>query len=235
MEPFFFHPDLSSPTLVLDPEEAHHALKVKRKKVGDLLWLTNGDGHLAKAIVEQISREHCGVRILDLQRIPRASWEIHLGIAPPKHPNRLEWLVEKLTEIGVGQITFLKTHYTEKLGLKWERLEKIAQSALKQSRQVWQPVLKPMREMADFVEEMRSFEGQKCIAYAAAQNSPLAQILQKQQSVCILVGPEGDFHPSEIALAEGQGFLGVRLAEPILRTETAGLVACQTVQIINQI
>ncbi|NJL11612.1 MAG: 16S rRNA (uracil(1498)-N(3))-methyltransferase [Microscillaceae bacterium] len=235
MEPFFFHPDLSSPTLVLDPEEAHHALKVKRKKVGDLLWLTDGAGHLAKAIIAHISKERCEVRILDLQAASRPVWGIHLAIAPPKHPNRLEWLVEKLTEIGVGQITFLKTHYTEKLGLKWERLEKIAQSALKQSRQVWQPALKPMAEIAAFLEEMGSFNGQKCIAYAAAQNSPLAQILQKQQSVCILVGPEGDFHPQEIAMAQAQGFLGVRLAESILRTETAGLVACQTVQIINQI
>lgn len=229
----FYTPDIRTIT-ELPEEEAGHCLRVLRLSQGDELMLTDGKGFFYKAEITAASGKRCMVAIRDI--LPeKKSWNCHLHIAmaPTKNMDRNEWFAEKATEIGFDELTFLNCRFSERKVIKRERIEKILVSAMKQSLKATVPAL---NEMTDFEKFVRlGFKGQKFIAHCyESEKQPLHQLLRKGEDALVLVGPEGDFSPGEVELALAHGFAPVSLGKSRLRTETAALVACHTLNLANQ-
>jgi 16S rRNA (uracil1498-N3)-methyltransferase len=158
----------------------------------------------------------------------------HIAIAPTKNIERLEWFLEKATEIGIKEITPVLCEHSERKIINMERLEKIIVSAMKQSLKTYIPVLNPLTRFTDFVS--KPFNGQKFIAHCTEGiRSELIHSYVKQSESLILIGPEGDFSPKEIEFAKSNGFIEISLGKSRLRTETAGIVACHTINLLNNI
>ncbi|WP_085536228.1 16S rRNA (uracil(1498)-N(3))-methyltransferase [Massilibacteroides vaginae] len=229
----FYTPDIhSNPELPED--EARHCIRVLRLGEGEEINLTDGKGSFYKAIIEQANPKHCLISIKETIQQP-ALWpfQLHIAVAPTKNIDRMEWFAEKATEIGIDAITCLNCRYSERKELKKERVEKILISAMKQSLKATLPKLTGMTDFKAFIKQ--PFEGKKFIAHCEEGEKPLLkQVCQPGDNVLILIGPEGDFSPEEIKLANEAGFTAISLGESRLRTETAALVACQTVHFINQ-
>lgn len=229
----FFQEDMSYERFGLNPEESKHLTKVLRKSVGDIVYFTNGMGEFFTCQIEEISPRKTQLRVLGKQSVPKDDYYIHLAIAPTKNQDRLEWMVEKVTEIGCHEITFLNTEHTEKAYLKLDRLEKKIISACKQSLKTWKPKLNAPVEYSIFLTSLQIQECQKFIAYVDQDNSGLVHQAKKASSYIVLIGPEGDFSSNEIQQAYSNGFLSCSLGKSRLRTETAGMVAVHTLNLIN--
>lgn len=229
----FFQEDMSLERFGLNPEESKHLTKVLRKSVGDIVYFTNGMGEFFTCQIEEISPKKTQLKVLEKQSVNKDDYYIHLAIAPTKNQDRLEWMVEKVTEIGCHEITFLNTEHTEKAYLKLDRLEKKIISACKQSLKSWKPKLNAPVDYLDFITSVQIQECQKFIAYVDKDNSGLAGQAKKASSYLILIGPEGDFSSNEIQSAFSNGFLSCSLGKSRLRTETAGMVAVHTLNLIN--
>ncbi|HEX8348919.1 MAG TPA: 16S rRNA (uracil(1498)-N(3))-methyltransferase [Hymenobacter sp.] len=227
----FYAPDLTTPTYTLPEEESKHAVRVLRLREGDSVELINGRGGVYQAEVTQAEAKRCQLRITGEQQLARRPYVVHVAVAPTKNLDRMEWLVEKATEIGVDRLSFLRCARSERRELKLERLEKIAVSALKQSGQAWLPQLDEFQDFSTFlstVEPRSTF-----IAHLADdERTELAQVAAGA-TCCILIGPEGDFTPEEIAAARQRGIRPVALGSTRLRTETAALAAVHTVHVAN--
>lgn len=218
----FYQPDLTVPHLT--PEESHHALHVLRLRVGDKFELTDGLGTMASAELTSEDKRKAGFRIIASHKIPRRSFSIHLAIAPTKNIDRMEWLVEKIVEIGVEKITFVKCAKSERPRVSMDRLNKLVTSAMKQSRQAWLPQLTGMISFQDLLES--ATESQRFIAHVDSGNPDHLLTLARSGGECVvLIGPEGDFSPEELTMALAAGFRKVSLGTNRLRTETAGLVS----------
>lgn len=229
----FYAPDIES-TLVLPEEESGHCVRVLRLAVGDEILITDGKGHFFQATIAEAHAKHCRVEIVS-SWTPEKPWKgyIHIAVAPTKNMDRMEWFAEKATEIGIDEITCLNCRFSERKEVKPARLEKILVSAMKQSQKASLPLLNGMTDFKEFVK--RPFDGQKFIAHCEKGEKPLIKsIYHPGGNVLILIGPEGDFSPEEIRLAIEQGFEPISLGKSRLRTETAALTACHTIQIINQ-
>lgn len=235
---YFYVPDAAHVT-ELPPEEARHAVSVLRLKAGDEIFLMDGEGSFYQANVTLAATKHCMydiVKVLPQQK----TWKghVHLAIAPTKMMDRMEWMLEKMTEVGFDEITFLNCRYSERKQLRIDRLEKIVIAAMKQSRKAWKPVVHPIMPFQDFVNQQR--EGGLYIAHCykeIARKDFLSEIQQAndQQDVTILVGPEGDFSIEEVNQALEKGFSSVSLGQNRLRTETAGLVSIVMSQMVKRI
>lgn len=222
----------------LDAEESRHAVKVLRLHEGDELNVTDGRGILYTCHVVTADDRACVVEAVkqDLS-IPHPPYSIHLAVAPTKNPSRMEWLVEKAVEIGVGEITLLQCDHSERTFLKTDRLEKLAISAMKQSLHTVLPKINPAVPLKDWLKVHFSiFNSQmKFIAHCEADKPrvPLASALQPGRDAVVLIGPEGDFSEVEIAMALERGFQPVSLGPSRLRTETAALYAVTAFNLIN--
>ena len=229
----FYAPNIET-SPVLPEEESEHAIRVLRLKEGDEVRITDGKGFFYQAIITHAHTKHCEVDIIETQpQTPLWPVQIHIAVAPTKQIDRMEWFIEKATEIGIDAITFLNCRYSERREIKTARLEKILISAMKQSQQARLPQLTGMTTFQDFIN--RPFNGSKYIAHCeAGKKSLLKHIYPVGENVLILIGPEGDFSTEEIALAIEHGFQPVTLGQSRLRTETAALVACHSIHLINQ-
>ncbi|MBC7774147.1 MAG: RNA methyltransferase, partial [Phycisphaerae bacterium] len=157
---------------------------------------------------------------------------LHIAIAPTKQMERLEWFLEKATEIGVDEITPLLCKRSERETLRLDRLEKILVSAMKQSLRAWLPKLNAPTRFQDFAK--KTSETQKRLAWCSDEPLPhLKNTISPQQDTVIAIGPEGDFSPEEVQLALANGFQGVSLGKARLRTETAGLLAVGVFEILR--
>lgn len=219
--PLFYQPDLTYSHLT--PEESQHALKVLRLRVGDAIEVTDGLGTMVSAELTSTEGKNASFRILSSKKLPKREPSLHLAIAPTKNIDRMEWLVEKCTEIGIDKITFIRCKTSERPSVPFERLQKLALSAMKQSRQAWLPQLTDMTSFKDFVGSVA--EPQRFIAYVDASNPDLlSRLVKPVGDQVLLIGPEGDFTKEELDLAIERGFKKVSLGPNRLRTETAGLV-----------
>lgn len=228
----FFQEDMSNERFGLNPEESKHLTKVLRKTMGDIVYFTNGMGEIFTCRIEEISLKKTQLKVLGKQSVSKDDYHIHLAIAPTKNHERLEWMVEKITEIGCHEITFLTTDHTEKAYLKLDRLEKKIISACKQSLKSWKPKLNASVDYSDFIASQNQ-ECQKFIAYVDQDNNGLFHQATKASAYVVLIGPEGDFSSNEIQQAFSNGFLSCSLGKSRLRTETAGMVAVHTLNLIN--
>lgn len=226
MQLFFdgnFIPDQS--TFLIEKEESKHILRVLRKNIGDILYITNGKGEACKAEVCNIISKQCEVKILEKYTEPPLPYHLHIAIAPTKSSDRFEYFLEKSTEIGINQITPLLCDNSERKRLNLSRCEKIIQSAMKQSQRYHLPQLNDILDFKSFLN--LNFKGFKtCIAHCEDhQKSLFRHVACQEEKVLILIGPEGDFTPDEIQLALSKNFKAVSLGDKRLRTETAGIVA----------
>ncbi len=219
----FYTPDIETDS-ALPSEEAAHCARVLRLQVGEQVRLTDGKGSFYTAELQEVSKRQ--VRVKVLHRTPwKKGWprSIHLAIAPTKNMDRMEWLVEKATEIGLDEFSFLNCRHSERKVLKLERLHKIGVSAMKQSLKARLPQLNEMKSFKEFIREPRP--GGKWIAHCHAAEKPLLkEVIRPGETATLLIGPEGDFSPEEVELALSHGYQAVSLGESRLRTETAALV-----------
>ena len=218
----------------LPQEEAGHCIRVLRMQAGDRLRLTDGKGAFYDAVISAVSGKRCMVHI-ESKEVQEPLWKghLHIAVAPTKLMERNEWFVEKAVEIGVDEITFLKTDHSERDVIKMERIEKIAVSAMKQSQKATLPVLNGMTSFKSFME--RGFDGDKFIAHCEPGSKVnLKDVVVPGHDTLVLIGPEGDFCPSEIEMALKAGFRPVSLGPSRLRTETAALVAVHIMNLAGQ-
>ncbi len=228
----FYQPRLSEGHLQLDEDESQHAIKVLRHQPGDQIPVTDGKGTLYFCGIESISKKACSFQILRTERKLKAAHHIHVALAPTKSSDRTEWFVEKAVEIGIQEITFLKAQHGERPRLNLNRITKVAVGAIKQSGQVWLPKI---NALTDFHTILKSSSKHKFIAYVDSKNQSKHLLTQaeKNSQYLVLIGPEGDFSPTEIKEATEARFTSISLGTSTLRTETAGLVACLTLNLLQ--
>lgn len=231
----FYQPDIvpDEPVQLLTEDDSRHAVKTLRLSVGDAVAVTDGRGNRYLAAIHTADARRCAFRISETQTTPPRPFSIRICIAPTKNIDRIEWFIEKAVEIGIERISFFFGQHSERRVLKLDRLEKIAVAAMKQSLQSYMPVID---EALPFGELMKTIpEAQRFIAHLPADEQP--QHLIKQAAVAgqyaVLIGPEGDFSEKEIQQAMSAGFQLVTLGPNRLRTETAGLMACHTLNVLN--
>lgn len=227
--------DFSQGVYVFSEEESRHIVRVLRLGEGDELFLTDGQGTLARAEITNGSMKNCEVAVREIRpEFERRAYRMQLAVAPTKNADRIEWLVEKATEIGVDVITLLSTDHSERRVLRTDRLEKIAVGAIKQSQKAYLPRIEPITPFSEWVS--LPFDGLKLIAHCEPGEDKvlMKNLVQPGVDVRVLIGPEGDFSPAEIALALQHGYRPISLGHSRLRTETAALVAVHTVALINE-
>jgi 16S rRNA (uracil1498-N3)-methyltransferase len=231
---FFYAPEAQDQT-ELPEEEAMHALRVLRLTDGDEMTLMDGKGNFYQAEVTLAATRHCMYEIKEVMPQTRPwAGKIHLAIAPTKMMDRIEWMVEKATEVGIDEISFLNCSFSERRVIKIPRIDKIVISAVKQSRKAWKPEVHELQTFKHFIDTPR--EGKKYIAhcYEEVERTYLFDELKKEapdQDFTVLVGPEGDFSIDEVKMAIAAGYQSVHLGQSRLRTETAGLAAVMMMQL----
>lgn len=230
----FYISDISGTSIQLNADESKHCVKVLRLKKGDPVQLMNGKGSLYKAIIQDPDSKKCLLEIVEEEKSQNIrSFHLTIAIAPTKNSERFEWFLEKSTEIGIDRIVPIICQHSERKYIKSERLEKILISAMKQSGQTFLPELASVTSFNELVNS--AFDGIKLIAHCeSGEKRLLKDSVPPGKNILILIGPEGDFDPSEIKLALDRGFIPVSLGNSRLRTETAGIVACHTVCLINE-
>lgn len=231
----FFAPDIES-THTLPQSDSQHCVRVLRMQPGDELDVIDGRGHRFRCVLADAHSKHATVEIIERIDMP-LSWpqQITVAVAPTKHMDRMEWMVEKLTEIGVNRIIPLLCRRSERKEIKTERLEKIAVSAMKQSLKSVLPEITAMTPVKDVIRSYSDI--QRFVAYCdpTIPRLNLCQQYQAGKDAIIMIGPEGDFSPEEIGEALDCGWKPVTLGDNRLRTETAAIVGCDTFHIIDQI
>jgi 16S rRNA (uracil1498-N3)-methyltransferase len=225
--PFFYLPEYSPgmDQLELDEETSRHIIQVLRMKKGESLQLTNGKGDLLNARILQEHKKKTLVKINNAKTITARASKISIAISLVKNSSRLEWFLEKATEIGITEIIPMLCTRTEKNHFRFDRMQTILISAMLQSQQSWLPVL---HEPVSFSNVIRNFSAtRQFIAHCMEENKQKLKDLTgtNKASQLILIGPEGDFTQEEIHEAFAQQFVPVSLGDTRLRTETAGLVA----------
>ena len=220
-------------TFFFDKEESKHIVKVLRKKESDKIFITNGLGYLFESIIEVASEKKCEVKIIKETFQQPDTFYTHIAIAPTKMNDRLEWFLEKATEIGIHEITPIICDHSERKVYKIDRAEKIIQAAMKQSLHYYIPKINEPISLSQFVKS--NIDGQKFIAHCEeTDKKSFKNEVKKDEKITILIGPEGDFSSKEINLTIENNFIPVTLGNTRLRTETAALVACHTIALINE-
>jgi 16S rRNA (uracil1498-N3)-methyltransferase len=234
--PLFYTPDIdpSHPQYFLSEEESKHCIRVLRLEAGAEVQLIDGHGGLYTA---QIKDAHPKRTILQITSIitgfNKRNHYLHIAVAPTKNLERLEWFLEKATEIGIDEISLIICQRSERKEAKTERLNKIITAAIKQSLKAYHPVLNEPITLNKFLSQ--SFNGQKFIAHCEkSEKADLKLEIVKEGRYLVLIGPEGDFTPNEINDALHNGFKAITLGESRLRTETAALEACFEVNFLNR-
>lgn len=210
----------------LSEEESHHLISVLRKQTGERILLTNGKGWIYECLIKSLNKKGCAVSVEKYYFYPPAQHQITLFISVLKTSERMEWLVEKATEIGVSSIVFFTSDRTERKNINLNKLQNIAIAAVKQSGRCWMPeIIGPL----PYREILKTGINEKwiCTLTESGQKN-LKTVAGTTGKVCVLIGPEGDFTPAEEQLAFDKGFKPVTLGKFTLRAETAGLVAVQT-------
>jgi 16S rRNA (uracil1498-N3)-methyltransferase len=230
----FYTPEISGNGYVLDETESKHAVKVLRLNRGDKITLVDGRGGFFTAEIADPNPKRCSVQVISSTlNYGLTNFEVHIAIAPTKNIERMEWFLEKATEIGVTRVTPLLCRYSERKEIKHDRLEKVMVSAMKQSLKAYLPKLDELTKFNELINQ--PFSGQKFIAHCDDQHRDLLRnLVEPNRDYLILIGPEGDFSSEEIEMAMQAGFLPVSLGNSRLRTETAGVVACHTFNLLNQ-
>ncbi len=239
----FYAPDINdSKEYTLSEEESKHCVRVLRLEQGDTIRIIDGKGGQYAASIKNPHDRKCVVEITDTQKnVGKKNFHLHIAIAPTKNIERLEWFLEKATEIGIDEITPIICEHSERTIIKGDRLNKVIVAAMKQSYKAYLPKLNEAIKISDFIKS--PLEGQHFISHCQTikyneiinEKQQLKNLYEPKNNVTILIGPEGDFSEKEIKAAIEKGYQEALLSESRLRTETAGIVACHTINFLNQV
>lgn len=228
----FYAPYLSESDTTLSEQESKHIVRVLRKTEGDIVYFTDGKGYIYKTTIISANPKNCTVSTLEKKKgEDKRNFELHIALAPTKNITRTEWFLEKTTEIGIDIITPIICSHSERKDIKNERLNKVITSAMKQSLKSFHPILNNKALFKDFIKV--PFNGDKFIAYINDDVTLELSEAYNGKNALILIGPEGDFSSEEVNMAIDNGFIPVSLGKSRLRTETAGIVACHTINLLN--
>jgi 16S rRNA (uracil1498-N3)-methyltransferase len=230
--PFFYLADIPSAAneLVLPEETSKHIVSVLRMQEGDELQLTNGQGTIVRAKISIAHKKNCTLNAIEIFQSVDSRKPVTLAISLLKNPSRFEWMLEKVTEIGIRSVIPLISQRTERQHFRADRMKNIMVSAMLQSQQSWLPEIMEPVSFAE-VLKMGYFENKYIAHCLPEERSTLSREINKLATSIILIGPEGDFSPSEISAAIDQGYKPVTLGDNRLRTETAGVVAATLLSI----
>ena len=218
-----FYSEKISSSLLLSKEESNHCIKVLRKKINDIIFVTDGNEFLYKCKNTKIENNYVQVNIITKTQ-EKCQNKIELAISFPKQRNRIDWIIEKATELGVNIITPLICENSERTKVNIERMNKIAISSMKQSLRTYLPKISQIQTFSKYVQEIQ-YE-QKYIAHCKPDSNKQKIENLKAKTACVLIGPEGDFSEGEIKIANDFNFKSITLSSKRLRTETAAIVAC---------
>ena len=222
----FYSPNIQLDKVELCADESQHLSKVLRLKPGDSVRLMDGKGGVFEGEISiSDARKSQIVQIRLIENQPGRPWKLHIAISPPKMMDRLEWFIEKATEIGIDEISFLKTTRGERNTVNMMRIEKILRSAMKQSLNAYIPVINPMVSLNQFLHQKNTFHGfiAHCLPGEKVRLSDFGIDIPNR---IVLIGPEGDFTPEEIRMAKQSGYKEITLSQARLRTETSALTTC---------
>lgn len=231
----FYTPDINTDVYVLNEEESKHCIRVLRLGVGTLVYLIDGVGGLYKAEITGEHKKQVTLKIVEAQHeYQKRHHRLHIAIAPTKNIDRLEWFLEKATEIGIEEITPVICDRSERKIVKEDRLYKVITAAVKQSLQAYHPILHPQTSLSSFLKQKN--DSIKMIAHCLDHEPRqfIADVAEPGNPYTILIGPEGDFTGAEIEMALQTGYKPLTLGNTRLRTETAGLAACFEVNYLNR-
>jgi len=233
-----FIADIEYPFATLNESESQHCTKVLRLSVGDKILISDGCGKLCEAELTVVNHKRCEAEILREIGVFKRPYHLHIACAPTKNIDRFEWFLEKATEIGIDEITPIITEHSERTVVKQDRSERVIMAAMKQCQVPNLPTIHNIKRYSDVLKNCHA--DQKFICYCGNEfekqslKNALSKSISKDSSILILIGPEGDFSPKEIALAVENGFIPIALGEIRLRTETAAIVAVHTVSLTLQ-
>lgn len=231
----FYTPDINSQNYILSKEESVHCVKVLRLTNGDKISLIDGKGNLYRAEITNSNPKKCEVTCVEkIEDYGKRNFHLHIAMAPTKNMDRTEWMLEKCTEMGIDEVTMLNCRYSERKVIKEERIKKVVVSAIKQSLKAYMPILNGMTDFRCLVESSK--EKFKFIAHCNdGDKSRLDEIYVENGDALILIGPEGDFSKEEVEFAIKHGFKAITLGTSRLRTETAAIAACHTINFLNKL
>jgi 16S rRNA (uracil1498-N3)-methyltransferase len=218
---------------ILNEDESLHCVKVLRHKVGDTIRVIDGKGSIAIGKIVLAHAKQCAVAVSEIKKVDNSKpFRLHVVLAPTKNMDRIEWFTEKAVEVGIDEISFIKTKNSERTVVKIERIHKVAESALKQSQQAFLPII---HEIIDFKEFLQKENNDvKLIAHCEKEEKKtMKDFIGKTKSYTILIGPEGDFSSDEIQLALKANFLPLSLGDSRLRTETAALYSVIAMNVLH--
>ena len=231
----FYSENLSSQNkqVLLGEEEGRHLQNVLRKKQGDSIQITNGKGLLAEALIVAGKTKSLVCDVQSLRHMPSPpERNIHIALSTIR-PNRLDWAVEKLTELGVGSISFFHSQFTSVRAFKADHLRKIAISAMKQSRQCFLPDINTPLPFSNWLQSLPKKGSQvRLLAHLEESSKDPRQVKWGEKSLVIAIGPEGGFSENELTLATENKFVTVKIDNHILRTETAAVTAASQVKLL---
>ncbi len=232
----FYHPEPLTATGLLSLAEAssRHIVQVLRMQPGDELQLTDGLGRSAHAIIRRADKRQCQVEILDLTHHSPSAPKLHLAVAFTRHSGRNEWLLEKITELGVHTIIPLASTRTIREKIRYDRWQNILIAAMIQSQQCYLPELTELMTIEDLVKRFDPVE-QKLVAHCLPDlpRAPISISLKPNRDTLIMIGPEGDFTEAEVELCMANEFETLVLGDNRLRTETAAVAVCAFFNLIN--
>ncbi|MEE4260344.1 MAG: 16S rRNA (uracil(1498)-N(3))-methyltransferase [Bacteroidales bacterium] len=230
---YFYAPDINGHLHTLNKDDSGHLVRVLRMQKGETVFVTNGKGTIFECLIVDPDPKNCQIEIIQKKSgDDQRDFTLQIAIAPTKNISRFEWFLEKSTEIGIDIISPILSEHSERKIIKPERLNRVMTAAVKQSLKSFHPELNTLTNFEDFIKT--HFSGQKFIAYVDANvKDELLDVCKPSTNTLILIGPEGDFSEKEIENARNNGFTPVKLGPSRLRTETAGIVACHTVHMVN--
>ncbi len=231
----FYTPDITQNTYTLNEEESKHCVRVLRLTVGTIVNLVDGKGGFYTAEITSDNPKKVSLSILKVEtEFHKRNHYLHVAVAPTKNIDRIEWFLEKATELGIDEITPIITDRSERKIVKEDRLNKVITSAVKQSIKAYHPKLNDAISFDAFLKQ--PFEGEKLMAHCIDEGEKryISQLVAPRQKYLILIGPEGDFTPEEVNLALNKGFKALTLGDNRLRTETAALAVCFEINYLNR-
>jgi 16S rRNA (uracil1498-N3)-methyltransferase len=225
----YYYGHAEGDSIILSNEEFNHLKNVKRIKAGDNFLVTDGAGNLFTGIYKG---GNSLPGLLKTESFPKKNYNLHIAVAPTKNSERIEWFLEKAVETGIDEITFLQCRHSERKEIKVERLSRVAIAAMKQSKKVFLPQIHGIISFSDFISHSASAT-KLIFTQAAEDESTLNRNYKTNENLLALIGPEGDFHESELKLASDKGFIATTLGNSRLRTETAALAVCTIFNFMN--
>ncbi|MDQ0641652.1 16S rRNA (uracil1498-N3)-methyltransferase [Pedobacter sp. W3I1] len=231
----FYTPDITQNTYTLNEEESKHCVRVLRLTIGSIVNLVDGKGGFYTAEITTDNPKKVSLSILKVEtEFHKRNHYLHIAVAPTKNIDRIEWFLEKATELGIDEITPIITDRSERRIVKEDRLNKVITSAVKQSIKAYHPKLNDAISFDAFLKE--PFDGDKLIAHCIdnGEKQYISKLVAPHQKYLILIGPEGDFTPDEVNLALNKGFKALTLGDNRLRTETAALSVCFEINYLNR-